>query len=399
MGFCVAKTVKNCDKGCVAPSMVIWRSSMASSTAACVRGGLRLAWAARSRSVKSGPRCSAKLLVERLSTLLPMMSAGIRSEVHCTRRNSRSNSRAKLLMTSVLAIPGTPSSRAWPPHKTVSRHWLIISSWPTITLASSVRPCVSTWDTVCMKVGLLSLRRNQFQILRVTVQLLYQFQGISFCQLWIMQGAFNLPQQHFKRVVFVAQMVPHGAGQIRCGDIGVDAQLPSGQSAEPGVRNRQRGVDGIRAAVQFPQRVNELQRRKSRLLRQWMDGPIASRESKNESKKNQHALPEAVFKWRLAHVATERTSVVEIFVPKHVDFAGLAQRVQQQRQVAGLGDGGVGQRRVCSPPDHLAPADFVGNYNRASVVSVMSQRSGRWAFPISGRRHLNRTAARQRRKQ
>src|SRR6476660_4339228 len=127
-----------------------------------------------------------------MSTLLPMMSAGIRSEVHCTRRNSRVNSRAKLLMTSVLAIPGTPSSKAWPPHNTVSRHWLISSSWPTITLASSVRPCVSTWDTVCMKVGLLSFRGIQFQFVRVLVQLLHQLQRLGFLQLRIVQRSFNL---------------------------------------------------------------------------------------------------------------------------------------------------------------------------------------------------------------
>src|SRR6476619_1300932 len=210
MGFCVAKTVKNCDRGCVEPSMVIWRSSMASSTAACVRGGMRLTPSASRRSVKRGPRCKENALVERFNTLLPMMSAGIRSEVHCTRRNSRSNRRAKLLMTSVLAIPGTPSSRAWPPHNTVSRHWLINSSWPTITLASSVRPCVSTWDTVCMKIGLLSFHVIQFQVLRVEalrvpVQLLHQLQRPGFPQLRIAQRGFNLLQQLCQRIIFIAQ--------------------------------------------------------------------------------------------------------------------------------------------------------------------------------------------------
>src|SRR6185369_8200793 len=219
--------------------MVIWRSSMASSTAACVRGGMRLTSSASSRSVKSGPWCKVNVLVERLSTLLPIMSAGIRSEVHCTRRNSSVNSRAKLLITSVLAIPGTPSSRAWPPHKTVSRHWLINSSWPTMTLASSVRPCVSTRDTFCMKVGLLFLRRNQFQILGVKAELLYQIQCERFRQFRRMQGAYNLPQQICQRIIFITQPAFYCAGQVRRGDIGIDSKLSRGQRAEPDIGNRQ----------------------------------------------------------------------------------------------------------------------------------------------------------------
>src|SRR5262245_31836825 len=234
--------------------MVIWRASMASSTAACVRGGMRLTSSASRRSVKSGPRWRAKLLVERLSTLLPMMSAGMRSEVHCTRRNSRSNSRAKLLITSVLAIPGTPSSRAWPPHKIASRHWLISSSWPTMTLASSVRPCVSTRETVCMKVGLLSFRGNHSQIQHVPVQLLYQLECINFRQRGAMQGVFNLLQQLGEFVIFIAQTVLNGAGQFGRGDVLADAQLARCQRAEPGVGNRQRGVDRLGPAVELSQR-------------------------------------------------------------------------------------------------------------------------------------------------
>src|SRR5215467_7007274 len=190
--------------------MVIWRSSMASSNAAWVRGGMRLTSSARRRSVNSGPRCSENVLVERLSTLLPMMSAGIRSEVHCTRRNSRSNIRAKHLMTNVLAMPGTPSSNAWPPHRIVSRHWLISSSWPTMTFASSVRPCVSTRDTVCMRNDLLSFKRNELQAAGMDIQLLDQSQRHTFPQLRIVHRGLDFQQQFLHGVVAVAETVADG---------------------------------------------------------------------------------------------------------------------------------------------------------------------------------------------
>ena len=75
------------------------------------------------------------------------------------------------------------------------------------------------------------------------------------------------------------------------------------------------------------------------------------------------------------------------------------QRIQQQRHVAGLSDRGIRKRRAGAPPDHLAIADLVRNNNRPAFIGVMRKRSGGRAFPISGRRHLNCAAARERSKQ
>src|SRR5579859_1619262 len=339
MGFCVAKTVKNCDSGCATPSMVIWRSSMASSTAAWVRGGMRLTSSASSRSVNSGPRCSEKLLVERLSTLLPMMSAGMRSEVHCTRRNSRSKSRAKLLTTRVLSIPGTPSSSAWPPHRMVSRHWLIRSSWPTMTLASSLRPCVSTCETVCMGGGLLCGEWNELQILCTTRELLRQIEGALLRKIRAAQSIFNLREQFVQPGVFSAQAAIQGAGKLGGGNLSAEAELGRGEGAKSGIRHRERRMRGMRAMVKPAEGVHKLERRETRGLRQRMDGPVAARESEDQGNEDQSTLQHAENHRFFEEVAGEGALVtVEVFIPEDLNLGRRAERVQQQRQVPRLVD-------------------------------------------------------------
>ena len=54
-GFCVAATQNGSGSGRGVPSTETWRSSMASSSAACVFGGVRLISSASSRFVKIGP--------------------------------------------------------------------------------------------------------------------------------------------------------------------------------------------------------------------------------------------------------------------------------------------------------------------------------------------------------
>ena len=55
MGFCVAMTMNGSGSGRACPSMVTCRSSIASSSAACVFGGVRLISSASSRLVNTGP--------------------------------------------------------------------------------------------------------------------------------------------------------------------------------------------------------------------------------------------------------------------------------------------------------------------------------------------------------
>ncbi len=55
---------------------------------------------------------------------VPVMSAGNRSGVNWTRPKLRPRARAKLLTSSVLAKPGTPTSKAWPRGKQCNQQGL-----------------------------------------------------------------------------------------------------------------------------------------------------------------------------------------------------------------------------------------------------------------------------------
>ena len=68
---------------------------------------------------------------------VPVMSEGIRSGVNWIRRNERPRMRASVLTSSVLASPGTPTSRTWPRAKRPVRSCSTTSCWPTITLPIS----------------------------------------------------------------------------------------------------------------------------------------------------------------------------------------------------------------------------------------------------------------------
>src|SRR5262249_53932896 len=112
------------------------------------------------------------------------------------------------------------------------------------------------------------------------------------------------------------------------------------------------------------------------------------------------ALYQTVEHGPLGQVPAERLRVtMKVFVPEHMDFARRAQGVEQQSEVAGFRDGGVGQRRTGAPPDDLALSDSVGNNDRPALIGVVRQKNRRLAVPVAGRRHLNGAPARERREQ
>ncbi len=100
-----------------APSMETWRSSIDSSSAAWVFGGVRLISSASSRLVNTGPSRKRNVPSRGSKMTWPMTSDGMRSGVNCTRLKSRSRAAASALTSSVLAVPGTPSSSTWPSHE------------------------------------------------------------------------------------------------------------------------------------------------------------------------------------------------------------------------------------------------------------------------------------------
>src|SRR5688500_18336256 len=117
-------------------------SLIASSSADCVFGVARLISSASTMFAKIGPRWNSKRLPPPGSstmTLVPTMSAGIRSGVNWTRENEAWMHSESVRTSIVLPRPGTPSRRAWPPPRRHMRTPSMISSWPTIILLISSR--------------------------------------------------------------------------------------------------------------------------------------------------------------------------------------------------------------------------------------------------------------------
>jgi len=94
-------------------------------------------------------RTGVKLEPARLEieTLVPRMSLGIRSGVNCTRLQSRRSSRASVRAMSVLAVPGTPSSRMWPPQINASSTNSRLSRWPMTTRSARFSRCSTNSGT------------------------------------------------------------------------------------------------------------------------------------------------------------------------------------------------------------------------------------------------------------
>src|SRR2546421_3239370 len=137
MGFWVATTRKGEGSGCATPSTETWCSSMASSRAAWVLGGVRLISSARTRLAKMGPARKWKEAFLASYTMLPVTSDGMRSGVNWTLRNSIARACPSAFTISVLATPGTPSRMTWPRTSRAARIPKTAGSWPFTALATS----------------------------------------------------------------------------------------------------------------------------------------------------------------------------------------------------------------------------------------------------------------------
>ena len=115
---------------------------MASSSADCVFGGVRLTSSASSTLVNTGPASKRQRRSpdagssSRMS--VPVTSAGMRSGVNWMRLKSRPRAWASARTIRVLAVPGNPVIRQCPPTRTVIRSCSMTASWPTMTRPSAV---------------------------------------------------------------------------------------------------------------------------------------------------------------------------------------------------------------------------------------------------------------------
>src|SRR5437588_1015644 len=145
MGFCVAKTWNGSSSLKVFPCTVTRCSCIASSSADCVLGGVRLISSASTMLLKIGPGANTiwrrPVAVSSWMMSVPVMSDGIRSGVNWMRVNFRSSTLASVATSSVLARPGTPTIRLLPPTKSVSSTSSMTSDCPMIRLPSSSMIC------------------------------------------------------------------------------------------------------------------------------------------------------------------------------------------------------------------------------------------------------------------
>src|SRR5688500_1434813 len=155
IGFCVAMTRNGSGRRCVSRPIVTCRSCIASSSADCTFAGARLISSARTRFANTGPRLAENDPSRGLNTSVPVRSAGSRSGVNWMRLNDRESEAARVRTASVLASPGTPSSRRWPSaSRPMSRRWTI-TSCPTMTRPISARmACIRSPARVTRSVAL-----------------------------------------------------------------------------------------------------------------------------------------------------------------------------------------------------------------------------------------------------
>jgi len=141
IGFCVASTKNGFCSSWRLPPTVHWYSCIASSSAACVFGGVRLISSARITFAKIGPgrNLNSRRPVARSSwiTSVPVMSLGIRSGVNWMRLNDSDSTFDSVEISSVLARPGTPSNRQWPRQNSAMNSSSTTWSWPTMTFLIS----------------------------------------------------------------------------------------------------------------------------------------------------------------------------------------------------------------------------------------------------------------------
>src|SRR5690606_13177342 len=155
MGFWVAMTKNGRGRGWLSPPRVTDRSCIASSSADWVLGVARLISSARSRLAKTGPSWNTNS--SRWSTLVPRMSAGMRSGVNWIRPNSTSRTVPSVARSLVLPRPGTHSRRTWPSHNAPMRTVSTRSRWPTMIFPTSARTAAmdsaNCWGVISSFMG------------------------------------------------------------------------------------------------------------------------------------------------------------------------------------------------------------------------------------------------------
>src|SRR5690606_27477271 len=163
--------------------------------------------------------------VWKLKMLEPRMSPGIRSGVNWMRPNSSDRVRAKLWASRVLAVPGGPSSRMWPPQNRAvsirSTEVLAVPGgpssrmWPPQNRAVSIRSTVSVWPMTALPTSVRMRAAIAPTSATSTGQLRFPLQQFAHDdhQVVGVAGLFGLRRQGLERgfgALSLGQTVQHG---------------------------------------------------------------------------------------------------------------------------------------------------------------------------------------------
>src|SRR5215472_2356457 len=282
--------------------MVTWRSSIASRRADCVRGGVRLISSTRSRSVKMGPRCKVNELLERLKTLAPRMSAGIRSGVHCTRWNFSRKICASTFTASVFASPGTPSTSACPPTSRTRKSCSSASRWPTITFSIWHRTCVANSFAVLIPFASRFFRTTRFQARYIVEKFLSQGKGFAIVELEACGGLLRRHEGFTQSFFLPTQLLARAARQFRGGEVDGKPE-PAGQQKPQALKHDlNRGGPRMRGRIQISERLDKFERRESRNLCRHSNRPISPGICGHNRQESQSHLQHAPRKRRLLKI-------------------------------------------------------------------------------------------------
>ena len=105
----------------------------------------------------TGPSSVSNFALSGRKMRVPTRSEGTRSGVNWMRRKLPPTAEASVLMVSVLARPGTPSSSTWPPVSSATITRSSIASWPMITRLISYRaPSSASLASSCVPFSLMA---------------------------------------------------------------------------------------------------------------------------------------------------------------------------------------------------------------------------------------------------
>ena len=330
--------------------------------------------------MNTGPRCSTKSPVAMRSTLAPVMSAGIRSGVDWTRWNSRPSSLPSVRTASVLARPGHALDErvaAADDGQQQLADRLVLSDDGLCELAPRVRGDFG--QGVRHGNGISGMTASERGRRRAPGDRRPGSRPAASGPRTAPSAAVSGPRAASRARASSAasdsgdRPARAAAARASVGIVGVGRQARDGDQPAAQVRQGHRHRRRRRAGplVEPAHRVDELERRGARRIGHGAQRPAPERDGDERRQADHAELGQRRRQRRPRGVRPCRSAMpVIVLVPQHAPIERRPDGVDQQLDVAGLVDGGVGRRQRRHPVDHAAAADPGRDDGGAASVGV-----------------------------